>query len=383
MPFAPATMPKITHVTSAHLCWDTRIYWKECLSLAAAGYEVTLVAPAIEKPAEDVVKLIALRPRQRAVRITFVAAQAVFAALKTRADLYHLHDPELLLAGKLMHLLGKRVIFDMHKNFPRDMTTKPWLPRRLRPVLAALARAVERVLLAGIPVVFAENSYVQDYRYLRRHVVVLNMPRIDHLLAIHEPKHSRPCVGYVGAANAPHGVLIMVEALQVLKQRGREVGWYCVGEMEAGLQRSVGHRIASYHLNDVHLLGGLPPLKAMPIMARCHIGLALLEPLPNLIESYPTKMFEYMALGLPVVASDFPLYRDVVERHECGICVDPRDPASVADAVEQILDDPDRARAMGEAGRRAVAEHYNWSSEAEKLLGFYRDCLDSQAVTAS
>ena len=229
--------------------------------------------------------------------------------------------------------------------------------------------------LSGMPVVFAEDSYAKDYRYVRRHVTVLNMPMIDQLLAIREPKHSRPCVGYVGRVDVARGSLVTLEALRLLKQRGRTVGWHCVGAVDDGLQNEMAQRIAGSGLEDIHILGALPASEALLIIARCHIGLALLGSMPNYIESFPTKMFEYMALGLPVIASDFPLYRDVLEHCRCGICVDPQDARAVADAIERLLDNPDLARSMGEVGRQATIDHYNWDVERQKLLRFYEDCL--------
>ena len=118
-------------------------------------------------------------------------------------------------------------------------------------------------------------------------------------------------------------------------------------------------------------------------MARCHIGLAMLEPVPNYLESYPTKLFEYMALGLPVVTSNFPLYREIVERVGCGICVDPRDPVAIAGGMRRLLENPAEASDMGMRGRKAVRERFNWDTEAQKLIAFYALLLSDGARPAA
>jgi glycosyltransferase involved in cell wall biosynthesis len=135
--------------------------------------------------------------------------------------------------------------------------------------------------------------------------------------------------------------------------------------MESFVQRNnlTGIRIHGYQL----------PGDGYQIIARCHIGLAVLMPVPNAIQSYPTKMFEYMALGLPVIVSGFPLYREVVENAQCGLCLnDPAAPHELAEAIRWLLDHPQEAIAMGKQGQEAVTQHYNWEVEAEKLCLFYR-----------
>ncbi|HEU4864490.1 MAG TPA: glycosyltransferase, partial [Candidatus Limnocylindria bacterium] len=84
------------------------------------------------------------------------------------------------------------------------------------------------------------------------------------------------------------------------------------------------------------------------------------------------KLFQYMAAGLPVVASDFPQVREVVVGAGCGVVVDTRRPAEIARGINALLADPESARAMGERGRRAVEERFNWATSARALLDVYR-----------
>jgi glycosyltransferase involved in cell wall biosynthesis len=118
----------------------------------------------------------------------------------------------------------------------------------------------------------------------------------------------------------------------------------------------------------------MKPKDAWAIAKGCRIGLAVLRPEPNYLESIPTKMYEYMALGLPVILSNFPLYRDVVSRHQCGLCVDPGDPEDLAAAILQLLGDPQKAREMGERGRQAVVRNYDWEHQLDHLVALYANC---------
>jgi glycosyltransferase involved in cell wall biosynthesis len=113
----------------------------------------------------------------------------------------------------------------------------------------------------------------------------------------------------------------------------------------------------------------------MATMRRSLAGLVLLHPVINYLDALPIKMFEYMSAGLPVIASDFPLWREIIEKNECGLCCDPLKPEKIAEAVQWVLDHPQEARIMGENGRRAVIEKYNWESEGKKLVKLYEDLI--------
>ena len=114
----------------------------------------------------------------------------------------------------------------------------------------------------------------------------------------------------------------------------------------------------------VRFLGQVPRAEIVKAMDGARVGIVLNHPRPNYLEAWSTKMFEYMARGLPVVCSNFPLWAEIVGGADCGIAVDPRDPAAIADAIRRLNEDPALARRLGENGRRAVAERYNWEAES-------------------
>ncbi len=114
------------------------------------------------------------------------------------------------------------------------------------------------------------------------------------------------------------------------------------------------------------------------ILNSVRAGLVVLHPIPNYLNAYPTKIFEYMSVGLPVVASNFPVWRSIVDKARCGLLVDPLDPSAIAEAIQWILDNPDEAELMGQRGREATETSYNWKTEEEKLVGLYKKLLTDQ-----
>jgi glycosyltransferase involved in cell wall biosynthesis len=127
--------------------------------------------------------------------------------------------------------------------------------------------------------------------------------------------------------------------------------------------------------------GHLDRIGVQQVLRRAMAGLVTLHPVVNYLDALPVKMFEYMAAGLPVIASRFPLWQDIVEGNQCGVCVDPGNPAAIAAAIDHFCRHPHIARRMGENGRRAIHTRYNWGSEADKLAAFYDAVLPCTATS--
>jgi glycosyltransferase involved in cell wall biosynthesis len=370
----PKSLPRVVHITSVHTPFDNRIFYKELATLAKAGYDVVLIATHSQDETIEGVRVLSIpKPQNRFERIFRTGSAAVKRAYHEQADVYHIHDPELLIWAQFLRVRGKPIIFDMHENMPKNLLTKSWIHPLLRRPLALIYWLIERILMFNMPVIFAENSYVSDYRWVRSpHVTILNMPIVSNLLEIKEMKYAAPTVGYIGEVNANRGSMTTLEAIHILQKSGYHTEWECVGRLSQAHQTEMETFIQIHQVAGVRIHGYMLPKDGYRLMARCHIGLAVLMPIPNAIQSYPTKMFEYMALGLPIIVSGFPIYRNVVEEAGCGLCLDnPGDPAELAEAIRWLIDHPQEAAEMGQRGRKAVTERYNWDTEAEKLLSFY------------
>jgi len=369
-------MTTVVHVTTVHPLKDSRIFYKECASLRDAGYRVVLIAQHERDETVDGIEVRALpAPVDRRDRIMRLARLALERCRSEDAGIYHAHDPELL--PKLAQLVkqGKRVIYDMHENVVRDMLTKPWLPAVLRPVVSLGTAAGIRRWLNGMAVIFAEKSYQREYPWIKRGVVVENLPRLEELARIAAEPAEPPAAGYLGSVTDLRGSLVMLKALALLQDEGRAVAFECIGPATAEHRAELEAEVARLGLAGVRFHGRLEPPEAWRVLAACRCGLALLADIPNYRESYPTKLFEYMGLGLPVVVSGFKLYRNIVDGARCGFCVDPADHTKAAAAIRQLVDNPGIAAEMGERGRQAVRAQHSWKTEEAKLLRLYRELL--------
>jgi glycosyltransferase involved in cell wall biosynthesis len=316
----------------------------------------------------------------------YLAWRAFRLALHQRAGVYHFHDPELLPIGVLLKLFTRaKVIYDVHENVPKQILNKLWLPSWGRKPLAVVYKFVERMCLPFIDViVIAEDSYIENYRGRKNVVSIRNYPIISPLKAsspdtnqVEELRRGFRLT-YVGGVSKLRGALELVEAMKILKTKGyKDITLSLIGSLiPLQLRDELVFLLRQYGLEEsVYILGPIPHEKVFDVLVRSHVGLAILHPDPNYVDSLPTKLFEYMAAGLPVVASNFPLWKEIVERNRCGITVDPLDPKAIARAIEYLITHPEEARRMGENGRRAVEEKYNWEKEGEKLLKLYEELL--------
>lgn len=375
------TVSDVVQISSVHPTFDTRVFEKCCKTLVERGWRVSLVIQADQAGIVDGVNLIPLeRPRGRFGRVFKTGREAMKLALETGAPVCHVHDPELLLWTWMLTRRGRKVVFDMHENLPAAIRAKDWLPRWLRPVISRGVQIAERVLLRDKDVVLAETSYERDYEYLPRRIVVQNFPRTAQLSGVQAAKRAVPTLAYLGHIHQTRGSLTMVEVLRRLRQEGIEAELLLIGRVPPEHKLALLER-AKEAGTKVEFAGHLAPLDAWTRVASCQVGMAVLSPEPNYITSYPTKMFEYMALGLPVVVSNFPLYREVIDQHACGYAVDPLDTDAVTAAVRDVLVDKEKAIELGRRGQRAVAGHYSWESEQTALTDLYTYLLDSRVTS--
>jgi glycosyltransferase involved in cell wall biosynthesis len=127
--------------------------------------------------------------------------------------------------------------------------------------------------------------------------------------------------------------------------------------------------------NRVNFLGSLDRKGVKNVCENSKIGMVTLYPIINYLEALPVKMFEYMSAGIPVISSNFPLWKEIIEGNNCGLTVDPKDPKQISSAIEKLLSDEKQAEELGKNGRKAVEEVYNWGIEEKKLFNTYEEIL--------
>lgn len=361
---------KICIISTVHPALDTRIFAREAATLALAGYDVTLVAQYSGDETLRGIKIIALdKPSGRFNRVATLGKKAYSIALRQQADIYNFHDPELLpWMARLKAKTGAKVIYDVHEDVPKQIRSKYWIPFFLRPVSALAVDVLERRYARQMDKIIAATGSIAKRFPAKITSVVKNYPDTSVIdAAAAEPfDKSRPVAIYAGAIAEIRGIH---QIIQAAKKTDGAIGLMLVGSFApAALEQEI---LAPALEKYVTYRGQLPFAKMCSVMKSCDMGLVTFLPEPNHIEALPNKLFEYMAAGLPVIASDFPLWKKIVEGNKCGLCVNPNDSGAIARAMEYFATNPVRAKAMGEAGKRAVAGIYNWDSESKKFLEIY------------
>lgn len=368
---------RICHVTSLHPANDVRIFYKECVSLADS-YEVYLIAPNIADDTLCGVHRVGVPlPKGRLKRQLFLG-RVLRKALEIDAAVYHLHDPELLSLGVRLKRHGKKVVFDSHEDVPMQILTKEYLPRWSRKPLSDIYALYERHFMRRYDALVTVTPSILErlVRINKNSVMVTNYPPLSSLpSAPPQPSPKGEGVHYVcfaGGVDERYMHEYVIESLQYTQARYLLAGACFIPSYMEKLKSLPGWERVDYQ-------GVLPPERVAELYARSEVGIVLLDYLPNVGYRKGTlgvlKMFEYMMAGIPVVATDMELWKEIIEGYECGICVDPHDVHAIADAINRLIDHPEEARRMGENGRRAVEEKYNWETQKQILLDLYSGLL--------
>ena len=366
-----SSSPLVVHLAPGHVAFDTRVFHKEARTLADAGYRVVVVAAHDKDEEVDGIRVVGIpRWRSRADRFLLRPIRLGRLAWRLQADVYQIHDIEALPIAVGLALLGRTVIIDSHEDYPRLVLSRRWIPRPLRGALAGVVRLAERFAAARVrAVISAEEEGARRFPSAKT-VVVRNYVLPSEFPAAGPPLIERNAVAaYVGDLTMERGAVEMVEAIGLvdshLGPRLTLAGRFGTPGLQEHLEALPGWRHTSYR-------GFLDREGVGAALNEARVGLILLHPTAKFTQgAIPVKIFEYMAAGIPVLASDFPLLRSIVEDTGGGIVVDPRDVKSVAVALERLLGDPVRSAELGARGRAAVLERYSWTTEAATLLELY------------
>ena len=341
-----------------------------CSSLAIQGYSVNLVVAdgKGDQTWEGVNIIDAGASKGRFDRIRNAPGRVFAKAVSLDADLYHLHDPELIPIGLKLKKLGKRVIFDSHEDVPRQMLAKPYLNRPMRWGIGQALRVYEAWACKQFDGVIAATPFIRD-KFLAINpntVDINNFPLLDELISAASWAQKQLVVCYVGGISKIRGIVEVTRAMGLVHSavRLQLAGQFSEHDLQQRLQALPGWE-------RVDALGFVDRSGVREVLGRSMAGLVTLHPVINYIDALPVKMFEYMSAGIPVIASDFPLWREIIAGNDCGLLVDPLNPAQIAEAIDYLVTHPEEAERMGLNGRKAVEIKYNWDTEQKKLLNFY------------
>jgi glycosyltransferase involved in cell wall biosynthesis len=376
--FARGSPSRVAHLSIAHAADDTRIFHKQCRSLAGAGYEVHLITARPAAAIEAGVRLHCLAPNSKPgalPRRPRLLYRSLVRAWRLRAGIYHLHDPHLIPVGLALSLSGARVVYDVHEDHPGWARVKYRARPRWGRTAGLLWTLLEALARRWLDCFVCANEAIASRFPHGRTIVVHNFPRAGDFPDPGALPYDRrpPAVLFVGVQSAGRGFWEAVRAMEL------------VPETLGAHLRLVGRVIPPGLLDEVVGHPGWQRVQYSPWqprdvvmheLGRARIGLVAPHPLPNQTSCLGSnKLFEYMAAGLPVIVSDMPGWRWITDELGCGIAVDALDPAALASAIEYLLTHPHEAEEMGRRGRKAVETRYNWNAEVDRLLALYRELM--------
>lgn len=366
---------KICHMTSVHQSTDVRIFYKECSSLVKFGHEVTLVACGNGRE-ENGVHVIGVGPlpKSRIKRMFGFSKRVYKAALAVDADVYHLHDPELLPYVKKLKRKGKKVIFDSHENTLEQMYEKTWIPKIFRKFIgnqykkyAIKAFRKADALISVTPYIVEMLSQINEKTYL-----VTNYPIIRQDVQLSSSKLSNEefVLCFTGGISSAWSHETIIDCIEQIPDCKYVMCGSADSDYLCKLQKMKGW-------SNVDYLGVVPKDKAFNVQNTSNVGMALLVPSFNTNGTKGTigntKIFEYMTAGIPLICTCFDLWKDIIDEYKCGICVNPDNKAEIIHAIDYLKSNADEAKRMGDNGFRAVKERFNWYTQEYVLNKLYTD----------
>ncbi|MBC1501873.1 glycosyltransferase family 4 protein [Listeria weihenstephanensis] len=365
---------RVMMFSSVHLYQDARIFFKEAHTLAKK-YKVDFFAIGSTTKEISMPNLnVNLLPKQSRFKRFKTILQLKKEIRRSTAKFYHFHDPELLILVSFIRKEKKDavIIYDMHENFPEAIKTKDWIPKKIRPILSSFIQKKEKKYLQKLDgLIFAEESYGKNYKDIKvKKIDIYNYPIFvnkQHKKIINKI----PKLIYIGRIAEVRGALQMLEVVRQLKEDGMPVELELIGSIEDTLLEKINHFITEYKLQEeIKIIKYVDYSNIWDYYVNSDIGLCLLHPIPNYLESFATKIFEYMAAQIPMIVSDFPSWKSLLDENECGMVVNPLDIDEIKSQICILMNPLERNR-LGKNGRFKYEQKYNWDVEGKKLLDFY------------
>lgn len=361
-------MVKVCHITTVHGLKDDRIFYKECVSLVKAGYDVSLVVTHDKEEIINGVKIVPLKKSKGRVHRIFIKSFSAFRkALKTKSKIYHFHDPELIFIGILLKVWGKKVIFDSHENVSKQIQSKNWIGNKvIRKIVSSLYRGIEIFGIWTFNSVISVTPEIVEFLSRKKGNLIRNFPILELINKVaYQEKNQITTLIYAGGLSKIRGIEELCKAVSLIENKNIKLQLLGNWESENYKNDCINHAP-----ERIEYLGLFPMENVYKFMKQSHIGIATLYPEKNYLNSLPIKAFEYMACGLPIIMSDFPYWKK--NFNECAIFVDPYDHKSIKEAIVELLDDTKKMKNMSANGFDIVYQQYSWESEQEKLIELYK-----------
>ena len=364
---------KILHITTAHKNDDVRIFHKEIKSLKKAGFNISLISQGDSDQIIDGINIYSVPfSKNRIDRFLITNLKILFRVIKINPKICHFHDPDFIFPAMILRLLGKKIIYDIHEDVPRQILSKFWIPIVFRKLISNLVAFLEfistRIFFSWI---IAATPLIASRFPRNKTETIMNYPKLSEFHNDSSYQIKETSLIYIGALGVTRGINELIEAFSNISNKS--VKLYLAGSFESEKIKEI--TLEKIKNKNIEYLGFLNRIDVEKYLSKTKIGVVVLQPTESYIDSYPTKLFEYMAMGLPVIGSNFPIWEEIIKKNNCGLTVDPLNPEEFSNAIDWLLDNPIEAQKMGDRGRKAVYSKYNWNVEENKLINSYKGIL--------
>lgn len=372
-------MKKVCHIISAFNRYDTRIFWKQCRSLANSGVFVYLLTnDNLPNEVKDNINIIScnINYKYKIQRILHAKSTFLKKALEIDADIYQIHDPELIPLGLKLKKYNKIVFYDAHEDFPRQVLEKEWIPKYIRKPLSIISELYFKNNLYKFDEIISVTPHIVDrLRTMAPSVTqVTNYPIIESLTTSHfqDYYNREPILCYAGTIYDTSNQKYILDAINNIEP----IKYHLAGGINKnyllGLQKHTAW-------NKVKFLGMLSKDEVKKFYDRAIIGIVIYDYLPNLGYRRGTfgsnKLFEYMEAGLPIICTNFDLWKEIIDKYKCGICVQPNNVSEIETAIRFIINNKEKAYQMGQNGKKAVVAEFNWDTQQKIYIDIYKRYL--------
>ncbi len=361
---------KIVHITSLHRRDDSRVFQKQLITLSKHFECYYIIADGL---GDTIVKDIQIydvgKPLGTKDRLTRIKKLILKKALEINADLYQYHDPEMNLVGLKLLKKGKRVIYDAHEDSPRQYTANSKGNKsnfKIKLVSKTLEYLENKTAkkLSGI-ITATEGIQTRFLKFNKNTITIKNYVILEGLSNTVRWTDKENAIAYIGGISKKRGIMELLDVVYQLKITLKLAGIFQPPSLEQECRNHKGWQYVDYK-------GLINRKEVNELLSQSKIGMLTLYPTPNHNLSLPIKLFEYMASGIPVIASNIPIWEEIVNHANCGIIVDPKNTEEIALAITKLFKEYKESKLMGENGKIKALKKYNWVNEGEKLIEFYK-----------
>lgn len=364
---------RICHFTCAHEADDVRVFQKECVALAKAGYDVYLVAPNAKTAVVDGVNIIGVPALSMnpIYRLLILSNRVYRSALKVNADVYQFHDIELFKFGLKLKRRGKKVIFDSHENWFGYANGIKWLPNKMKRLISLYLKRIYSNNLRCFDRVITVSPHIVDIlsRYSEKVDLITNYPLLSENslpnVTLNQFLERLNVACYVGTV---YEISLQENIIKALS-KSVDLKYQIIGNIS---QEYKSKLLSIYDGSNLEFINFIPHNELEAYYSKSIFGFAIFDYTPNLGGRKGSlgvnKIYEYMAKGLPVICTDFELWKSFVSKYKCGICVDSHDITAITEAINYLSKNRHEAYIMGQNGQKAIRNEFNWDIEAVKYL---------------